>query len=70
VLRFSQRARRIIREDLTGSLGTVAVLVILALLGRIPLTAGVVGHEGSTVVVVMDSLLLLFGGGRLGQVSA
>jgi Cd2+/Zn2+-exporting ATPase len=60
--RLSQRARRIIRQNLIVSLGTVVVLVIFALLGRIPLTIGVVGHEGSTVVVVMNSLRLLFGG--------
>jgi Cd2+/Zn2+-exporting ATPase len=60
--RLSQRARRVIRLNLVISLGTVAVLVTLALLGIIPLTVGVVGHEGSTVVVVMNSLRLLFGG--------
>jgi len=59
--RLSQRARRIIRQNLLISLGTVVVLVTLAILGRIPLTLGVVGHEGSTVVVVMNSLRLLFG---------
>ena len=59
--RLSQRARRIIRQNLVISLGTVVVLVTFALLGRIPLTIGVVGHEGSTVVVVMNSLRLLFG---------
>jgi Cd2+/Zn2+-exporting ATPase len=59
--RLSQRARRIIRENLVISLGTVVVLVTLALLGEIPLTIGVVGHEGSTVIVVMNSLRLLFG---------
>jgi Cd2+/Zn2+-exporting ATPase len=61
--RLSQRARRVIRQNLVISLGTVAVLVTFALLGTIPLTIGVVGHEGSTVVVVMNSLRLLFGGG-------
>ena len=60
--RLSQRARRIIRQNLVVSLGTVAVLVVFALLGRIPLPVGVVGHEGSTVVVVMNSLRLLFTG--------
>ncbi|MSU57265.1 MAG: heavy metal translocating P-type ATPase [Pedosphaera sp.] len=60
--RLSQRARRIIRQNLVVSLGTVAVLVVFALLGKIPLPVGVVGHEGSTVVVVMNSLRLLFGG--------
>jgi Cd2+/Zn2+-exporting ATPase len=61
--RLSQRARRIIRQNLVISLGTVVVLVCFAMLGRIPLTLGVVGHEGSTVVVVMNSLRLLIGGG-------
>ncbi len=60
--RLSQRARRIIRQNLFISLGTVVVLVTFAMLGKIPLTLGVVGHEGSTVVVVMNSLRLLFGG--------
>jgi Cd2+/Zn2+-exporting ATPase len=59
--RLSQRARAIIRQNLVISLGTVVVLVTLAMLGKIPLTIGVVGHEGSTVVVVMNSLRLLFG---------
>ncbi len=59
--RLSRRARRIIRQNLFVSLGTVVVLVVLAFMGRIPLTVGVVGHEGSTVVVVMNSLRLLFG---------
>jgi Cd2+/Zn2+-exporting ATPase len=62
--RLSQRARRIIRQNLVISLGTVVVLVSLAMLGKIPLTIGVVGHEGSTVVVVMNSLRLLFGGDK------
>ena len=60
--RLSQRSRFIIRQNLVVSLGTVVVLVSFALLGKIPLTIGVVGHEGSTVVVVMNSLRLLFGG--------
>jgi Cd2+/Zn2+-exporting ATPase len=59
--RLSVRARRIIRQNLVISLGTVAVLVTFAMLGKIPLTLGVVGHEGSTVIVVMNSLRLLFG---------
>ena len=62
--RLSQRARRIIRQNLIISLGTVVVLVTFAMLGKIPLTVGVVGHEGSTVIVVMNSLRLLFGAGR------
>ena len=67
--RLSQRARRVIRQNLIISLGTVVVLVTFAILGRIPLTVGVVGHEGSTVIVVMNSLRLLFGAARPSQSS-
>jgi Cd2+/Zn2+-exporting ATPase len=57
---LSRRARTIIRQNLAISLGVIAVLVTLALLQRIPLTVGVSGHEGSTLVVVLNSLRLLF----------
>jgi Zn2+/Cd2+-exporting ATPase len=59
--RLSQRARTIIRQNLVISLGTVVVLVACAMTGSIPLTLGVVGHEGSTVLVVLNSLRLLLG---------
>jgi Cd2+/Zn2+-exporting ATPase len=62
--RLSQRARAIIRQNLVISLGTVVLLVCFAFAGKIPLTVGVVGHEGSTVIVVMNSLRLLFGRGQ------
>jgi Cd2+/Zn2+-exporting ATPase len=57
---LSRRARAIIRQNLVISLGTVVTLVGFALAGSIPLTLGVLGHEGSTVIVVMNSLRLLF----------
>jgi Cd2+/Zn2+-exporting ATPase len=60
---LSQRARRVIKQNLVISLGTVVALVGCALFGAIPLTLGVIGHEGSTVIVVLNSLrLLLFSG--------
>lgn len=57
--RLSQQARRIIRQNLFVSLGAVAVLVSLALSQKINLSLGVVGHEGSTVLVVLNGLRLL-----------
>ena len=57
---LSRHARKVIRQNLTISLGTVVILVGFALAGSIPLTLGVVGHEGSTVIVVLNSLRLLF----------
>jgi len=58
---LSRRARAIIRQNLSISLGVIAALVTLALFQKIPLTVGVVGHEGSTLIVVLNSLRLLFG---------
>jgi cation transport ATPase len=37
------------------------VLVALAITGHISLPAGVVGHEGSTIVVITNGLRLLRG---------
>lgn len=59
--RLSRRARRIIRQNLFIALGTVAVMVLASLGGWVPLSVGVLMHEGSTVVVCLNSLRLLFG---------
>jgi Cd2+/Zn2+-exporting ATPase len=60
-LRLSRRARRVIKQNLVISLGTVILMVIASLFGAIPLTLGVIAHEGSTVVVCLNSLRLLLG---------
>ncbi len=57
---LSRRARAIVRQNLAISLGVIVTLVSFALAGQIPLTLGVLGHEGSTVIVVLNSLRLLF----------
>lgn len=62
--RLSRRARTIIRQNLTISLGVVIVMVIATVAGVVPLAAGVAAHEGSTVVVCLNSLRLLFGRNR------
>jgi len=58
---LSRRTRRIILQNLVLSLGTIVVLVTAAMGAAIPLTVGVAGHEGSTVIVVLNSLRLLAG---------
>ena len=63
---LSRKARSIIRQNLTISLGSVAVLVGAAFFGAIPLTVGVIGHEGSTVIVCLNGLRLLRYRGRAG----
>lgn len=57
---LSNRARTIIRQNLAIALGTVFLMAAAAILGWIPLSIGVFAHEGSTVVVCLNSLRLLF----------
>jgi len=57
---LSQRCRRIIRQNLAISLGVVILLGVAAMGSWIPLTLGVLGHEGSTIIVVLNSLRILF----------
>jgi Cd2+/Zn2+-exporting ATPase len=56
---LSRAARRIIAQNVTISLGVVALLVPLAALGVAPLGVAVVLHEGSTVLVALNALRLL-----------
>jgi Cd2+/Zn2+-exporting ATPase len=58
-LKLSRRARRTIVQNLTFSLAVIVTLVTSALLIGIPLPLGVVGHEGSTILVVLNGLRLL-----------
>jgi Cd2+/Zn2+-exporting ATPase len=67
-VRLSRRARSIIRENIAISLCVILVLIVSALSEKINLTAGVIGHEGSTVVVILNGLRLL--GGRKSEGSA
>ncbi len=57
--RLSRRARAIIRQNIAISLGVILFLIVSALAEKINLTAGVIGHEGSTVLVILNGLRLL-----------
>jgi Cd2+/Zn2+-exporting ATPase len=59
--RLSTRAKAVIRQNLGLSLGVVIVMVIATSIGAVPLAIGVAAHEGSTLVVCLNSLRLLFG---------
>ena len=61
-LNLSRRASRVIKQNLFIALGTVTVMVGASLFGIVPLAVGVFAHEGSTVLVVLNSLRLLLGG--------
>jgi len=58
--RLSRRTARIIRQNLTFALGAMMVLVVGGLFFDLPLPLAVLGHEGGTVLVVLNGLRLLF----------
>jgi len=58
-VRLSKRAQRIVWQNIIFALAVVVVLVTLTLTIGIPLPLGVLGHEGSTILVVLNGLRLL-----------
>lgn len=56
---LSRQAKRIIRQNLWISLGVVALLIPLTILGITSIGPAVIAHEGSTLVVVFNALRLL-----------
>ncbi|NDC74579.1 cation-translocating P-type ATPase [bacterium] len=60
---LSRRARAVIRQNLIIALGVVACMALATIFGRVPLALGVTAHEGSTVLVCLNSLRLLFAKG-------
>jgi Cd2+/Zn2+-exporting ATPase len=66
-VRLSQRARRVVIQNVSIATGVMAVLVTLVFvgqytpLGQLRLPVAVSGHEGSTVVVILNGLRLLRG---------
>ncbi len=57
--RLSKRAARIIRQNLSFAVGAMLVLVLGAAFFDLPLPIAVLGHEGGTVLVVLNGLRLL-----------
>jgi Cd2+/Zn2+-exporting ATPase len=56
---LSRRTRRVILQNLGFSIAVIVTLVALVLTIGIPLPVGVIGHEGSTIIVVLNGLRLL-----------
>jgi Cd2+/Zn2+-exporting ATPase len=58
-LALSRRTRRVVYQNLVFALGVILLLLVSALGFALPLPLGVVGHEGSTVLVCLNGLRLL-----------
>lgn len=59
VIALSRRARGLVVQNLVIAGAFIAVLVTWDLAGNLPLPLGVLGHEGSTVLVGLNGLRLL-----------
>ncbi|MEO0406614.1 MAG: heavy metal translocating P-type ATPase [Cyanobacteria bacterium P01_A01_bin.135] len=56
---IGKRARRIIRQNIAIALTSIALLMVANFFGELTLPAGVLGHEGSTLLVTLNGLRLL-----------
>ncbi|MBL8809644.1 MAG: heavy metal translocating P-type ATPase [Planctomycetaceae bacterium] len=56
---ISRRARRRVQQNMVFAFSMIAVLVISTFF-KLPLWMGVIGHEGSTVLVVLNGLRILW----------
>jgi len=59
VIALARRARRVVAANLVIAAVIIAALVTWDLAGHLPLPLGVLGHEGSTVIVGLNGLRLL-----------
>jgi cation-transporting P-type ATPase J len=59
VIALARRARRVVTANLVIAAVIIAALVTWDLAGHLPLPLGVLGHEGSTVIVGLNGLRLL-----------
>lgn len=56
---LARRARRIVKQNLTFAGAVILMLIASNFAAGIPLPLGVVGHEGSTLLVILNGLRLL-----------
>lgn len=57
--RLSNRLNYIIKQNITFSVGVIIILIMLNIFGDLILPIGVVLHEGSTILVIINGLRLL-----------
>ncbi|RST71298.1 cadmium-translocating P-type ATPase [Siminovitchia acidinfaciens] len=58
-IRLSKRMNRIIKQNIFFSVAVIALLILSNFSQVIDLPLGVIGHEGSTILVILNSLRLL-----------
>jgi len=61
LMRLGRRTNAIIRANLFFATGVIVALTAFSLFGSLPLPVAVIGHEGSTVLVILNGLRVLRG---------
>lgn len=61
LIRLGRATARIVRQNIVISIGSIAMLTALSFVGILPLGLAVLGHEGTTVLVILNGLRLLGG---------
>lgn len=56
---LSNKLNRLIKQNIIFSIGVIVLLIILNLTGKLDLPLGVVFHEGSTILVILNGLRML-----------
>ena len=58
-IRLGRRSQAIVKQNIIFALGFIVLLLISNFAGNITMPIGVIGHEGSTVLVTLSGLRLL-----------
>ena len=60
-IRLGRRSQAVVKQNIVFALSFIVLLLIANFSGHITLPLGVIGHEGSTVIVTLSGLRLLRG---------
>ncbi|WP_082337421.1 heavy metal translocating P-type ATPase [Lysinibacillus sp. FJAT-14745] len=58
-VRLSRKMQRIIKQNISFSIGVIVLLIASNFLQVVDLPLGVIGHEGSTILVILNGLRML-----------
>jgi Zn2+/Cd2+-exporting ATPase len=58
-IRLGKRSQTVVKQNIVFALSFILLLIVANFIGNITLPLGVIGHEGSTVLVILSGLRLL-----------
>jgi Cd2+/Zn2+-exporting ATPase len=61
MLDLSKRMKKIVRQNIVFSMAVIIMLITANAFDALSLPLGVIGHEGSTILVILNGLRLLRG---------